>query len=274
MTELSHADADRWSRHIAWRRGVGLLVMTLLVPGSAQLVAGGKGLVRFALKVWAIVWVALAGFVVLVLTNRTLAVTLYTHPATQWIASVLVLVLGAGWALLFLDAWRISRPGSMGGRRFAMAALSLALATLIGFGSVQASALSRSQAELFGNVFGGGGQTEAKNGRINVLLIGADAGEDRRGLRADTVMVASVSVTTGRTVLFSLPRNLQHAQFPQGTKLAREYPNGYACPDQSCLLNAAYLLGHQHPDDFPDAEDPGIAATRAVVGETLGLGIN
>ena len=100
MTELSHADADRWSRHIAWRRGVGLLVMTLLVPGSAQLVAGGKGLGRFALKVWAIVWVALAGFVVLVLTNRTLAVTLYTHPATQWIASVLVLVLGAGWALL------------------------------------------------------------------------------------------------------------------------------------------------------------------------------
>ncbi len=87
-------------------------------------------------------------------------------------------------------------------------------------------------------------------------------------------MVASISANTGRTVLFSLPRNLQHARFPHGTALAKQYPNGYACADQSCLLNAVYALGQQHPEDFGDAADPGIAATRAVVAETLGLGIN
>ena len=86
--------------------------------------------------------------------------------------------------------------------------------------------------------------------------------------------VASIDADTGRTVLFSLPRNLQHARFPHGTALAKQYPNGYACPDQSCLLNAVYALGQQHPEDFGDAADPGIAATRAVVAETLGLGIN
>ncbi|QIK71337.1 LCP family protein [Propioniciclava coleopterorum] len=274
MNQVTHADAAQQSRRIAWRRGVGLLVMTALAPGSAQLVAGGRGVGRFAMRVWGGVLLLLAAFVATVLLNRNLAVALFTHPATQWIASVVVLALGLGWALLFLDAWRISHPRAMGGRQLGMAGLSLVLAAAVGLGATQASALSRSQAQLFGNVFAGGGETQAKDGRINVLLIGADAGDDRQGLRADTIMVASVSATTGRTVLFSLPRNLQHAPFPRGSQLAKQYPGGYACPDQSCLLNAVYQLGHQHKADFPDAADPGIAATRAVVGETLGLGIN
>ena len=274
MPQDPSIDAAQRSRQLAWRRGVGLLVMTALAPGSAQLVAGGRGLGRFALRVWLGLWVlAVCGAVALVF-RRDIVVTVYTHPVTQWIASVLVLVLGVGWALLFLDAWRISRPGSMGPRKLPMAIVAIVLAAAVGAGSVHASALSRSQAQLFGQVFAGGGDTVAKNGRINVLLIGADAGEDRRGLRADTIMVASISANTGRTVLFSLPRNLQHARFPAGTKLAQQYPNGYACPDQSCLLNAVYALGQQHPDQFPGAADPGIAATRAVVAETLGLGIN
>lgn len=274
MTQVTPADAARQCRRIARRRGIGLLVATAFLPGSAQLIAGGRGLGRFALKVWAAVIALLAGFVALALLNRALAVTVYAHPATQWIVSVAVLVLGLGWALLFLDAWRITHPDALGRRSVATAALSLLLAAAVGLGATQASALSRSQAQLFGTVFAGGGETQAKDGRINLLLIGADAGDDRQGLRADTIMVASVSATTGRAVLFSLPRNLQHAQFPKGSALAKKFPGGYACPDQSCLLNAVYQLGHQNKADFPGAADPGIAATRAVVGETLGLGIN
>lgn len=273
MNDVPHADAVEQTRRIAWRRGVGLLVLTAVLPGSAQVIAGGRGLGRFSLRVWACVMAVLAGFITTLLLNRGLAITVYTHPATLWIASVVIPVLGIGWALLFLDTWRISHPVAMGQRQIGMAALSLLLAAAVGLGATQASALSRSQAELFGTVFAGGGDAEAKNGRINILLIGADAGDDRKGLRADTIMLASVSSTTGRTVLFSLPRNLQHAQFPKGTKLAAQYPNGYACPDQSCLLNAVYELGERHKADFPGA-NPGIAATRAVVGETLGLSIN
>ena len=274
MTDVTPADAARQCRRIARRRGLGLLVATAFLPGSAQVIAGGRGLGRFALKVWAVVVGLLAGFVALALLNRSLAVTVYTHPATQWTVSVAVLVLGLGWALLFLDAWRIAHPDALGRRSVATAALSLLLAAAVGLGATQASALSRSQAQLFGTVFAGGGEAQAMDGRINLLLIGADAGDDRQGLRADTIMVASVSATTGRAVLFSLPRNLQHAQFPKGSALAKKFPGGYACPDQSCLLNAVYQLGHQNKADFPGAADPGIAATRAVVGETLGLGIN
>lgn len=266
-------DAVEQTRRIAWRRGVGLLVLTVFLPGSAQIIAGWRGLGRFSLRVWAGVMLGLAALLATLLLNRNLAITVYTHPATLWTASVVIPVLGLGWALLFLDAWRISHPGAMGRRQIGMAALSLLLAAAVGLGATQASALSRSQAELLGKVFAGGGDVEAKKGRINILLIGADAGDDRKGLRADTIMLASISAVTGRTVLFSLPRNLQHAQFPKGTKLAAQYPNGYACPDQSCLLNAVYELGERNKADFPGV-NPGIAATRAVVGETLGMSIN
>jgi LCP family protein required for cell wall assembly len=89
-------------------------------------------------------------------------------------------------------------------------------------------------------------------------------------------MVASVSANTGRTVLFSLPRNLQHARSRTGPPLPSSTPTATACEDQSCLLNAVHALGQQASRGpvHRDAADPGIAATRAVVAETLGLGIN
>ncbi len=274
MSDAIAPTARQRSERIAFRRGVSLLVLTLLVPGSAQVIAGGVGLGRFALRVWlSVVGVALA-FGALVLLRRDWALALYAHPATQWIGSVVVLVLGVGWALLLLDAWRLSRPTQMGRRGWGMAALSGVLALAIGFGSVQASALSRSQAELFGSVFGGGGDVAATDGRINVLLLGVDAEPDRPGIRTDTMMVASVSVETGRTVLFSLPRNLQWAPFPSSSPLRNLYPKGFWCSDQSCLLNAVHHEAEKHPELFDGVKDPGLAETRGVIGEILGLKLN
>lgn len=274
MSEATVPTARQRSERIAFRRGVALLVLTLLIPGSAQVIAGGVGLGRFALRVWmSVVGVALA-FVALVLLRRDWALALYAHPVTQSVGSVVVLALGVGWALLLLDAWRLSRPLQMGGRAWGMAALSGVLALVVGFGSVQASALSRSQAELFASLFGGGGDAVATDGRLNVLLLGADAEPDRPGIRTDTMMVASVSVETGRTVLFSLPRNLQWAPFPKSSPLARLYPDGYWCEDQSCLLNAVHSEAEKHPTLFTGVADPGLKEVRGVVAETLGLKLN
>ena len=259
---------------VAFRRGVALLVMTLLVPGSAQLIAGGKGLGRVAMRIWMSLLALGALFAITFLVNRNLAIAVYAHPWTQWIASVVVAVLGFGWALLLLDAWRLSQASRMGGRKYWMAGLSTVLVVVMSLGAVQASALSRSQANLFGSVFAGGGFTRPNDGRINVLLVGADAEPDRPGIRTDTMMVASVSVETGRTVLFSLPRNLQWAPFPATSPLKKLYPRGYWCEDQSCLLNAVYNLAEEHPDLYPGVASPGMTATREVIGEILGISIN
>lgn len=263
------------SERLAFRRGVALLVLTLLVPGSAQVIAGGKGLGRFALRVWLGVLAVLALFGTLMVLNRNAAIAVYAHPFTQWVTSAVVFVLGVGWALLLLDAWRLSRPSGMGHpRKYAMALLSGLLVLGMGLGATQASALSRSQATLFGSIFAGGGFTSPTDGRINVLLLGADAEPDRPGIRTDTMMVASVSATTGRTVLFSLPRNLQWAPFPRDSPLHDLYPDGYWCADQSCLLNAVHNLAESRPDLYPGVERPGLVALREVVEEILGLRVN
>lgn len=274
MSDASVPTVRQRSERIAFRRGVALLALTLLLPGSAQLVAGGRGLGRFAVRTWLVVVALVLGFGALALWRRDWALAVYAFPPTQWFASAAVLVLGVGWAVLFLDAWRLSRPTHMGRRGWGMAAFAGVLALAIGFGSMQASALSRSQAELFGAVFGGGGIADTRDGRINVLLLGTDAEPDRPGIRTDTMMVASVSATTGRTVLFSLPRNLQWAPIPRSNPLHQLYPRGYWCADQSCLLNAVHSEAENHPQLFPGVKDPGLQATRDVIGETLGLTIN
>lgn len=263
------------SERVALRRGLALLILTLVIPGSAQVIAGGRGLGRFALKVWLGVVTVLVAFVALGVANRSWAIALYANPFSQWLLAAFFLVGGLFWALLMLDAWRLSRPGSMGSpRKFWMSALAGVLTVALAVGSVQASAAARAQAGLFGSLFAGGGDRVAEDGRINIMLIGADAEPDRPGIRTDAVMVASINEKTGRTVLFSLPRNLQRTPFPKSSPLRALYPDGYVCAEEACLLNAIHSEGEKHADLYPGEDDPGMQATREAVSETLGLKIN
>src|SRR4029453_14917893 len=62
----------------------------------------------------------------------------------------------------------------------------------------------------------GNGLGTAIPGRVTVLLIGGDAGPGRRGLRTDTMIVASYEVATGELSLFGLPRNMVQGPLPDG----------------------------------------------------------
>lgn len=109
--------------------------------------------------------------------------------------------------------------------------------------------------------------------RVNVLLLGSDAADDRVGVRTDSMMVASIDTQSGQTVLFSLPRNLEFAPIPSSNPLSTLYPNGYDCGDE-CLLNGIWTLATDHPDLFPGDDNPGLTSTRDVIGEILGLEID
>ncbi len=263
------------SQGIAIRRGIVLVLMSLLIPGSAQVAAGNKRLGRIALRVW----LGLLGLVVLVaiaaLVARPALIAGYAHPVTLRVLQVVVLVLGVAWALLLVDAWRIANPGAMSGAgRLLSGVLAFALATGTGTAAWAASGMFGAQASLVTNVFTGGGQAEAQHGRYNILLMGGDAGADRWGMRPDTMIVASIDADTGRTVLFSLPRNLQWAPFPKDNPLHAKYPDGFWCASQECLLNAVYTLALNNKDLFKGVKYPGAEATADVVGEILGLDIN
>ena len=267
--------AQARSQGIALRRGLTLLGMTLVVPGSAQLVGGNERLGRTAVRIWFTLIALAVLFVVLLLTARAFAIGLYANPITLTVLRWAALALGLGWALLFVNAWRIANPSALGtAGKWILPTVAFALALAVGWGSWTVSNAFEAQRRLVGNVFGGGGKAETSAGRYNVLLLGGDAGADREGLRPDTMIVASIDADTGRTVLFSLPRNLQWAPFPDSSPLKKLYPNGYWCKDQSCLLNAVYTLAMNHKNLYPGVKNPGVQATKEVVGNILGLDIN
>lgn len=54
----------------------------------------------------------------------------------------------------------------------------------------------------------------AVDGRLNLLLMGSDAGPGRWLARTDTMVVLSVDVATGRAALFGLPRNMENVPLP------------------------------------------------------------
>jgi LCP family protein required for cell wall assembly len=92
------------------------------------------------------------------------------------------------------------------------------------------------------------------------------------------MILASIDTRTGDTVLFGLPRNLQRVPFPQGSPGARQYPDGFWCPSQQCLLNALWQYGVEHASDpyYRDSElhNPGLQATIDGVQEVTGLTVD
>jgi polyisoprenyl-teichoic acid--peptidoglycan teichoic acid transferase len=151
------------------------------------------------------------------------------------------------------------------------------VAAPLGFGAN----LANSQRALLNNLFAGGGGTAVAEAiakpQLNVLLVGSDAGPDRKGTRTDTMMVANVDTKTGRTVLFGLPRNLQYAQFPPESPMGEEFPNGFHDESDDLsgnyLLNAVYAYGMQFPNLAPSGptEDPGLNLLHQTVAYMLGL---
>ena len=94
------------------------------------------------------------------------------------------------------------------------------------------------------NCLAPGGIAGSADGRFNVLLMGGDSGAGRWGLRPDSLTVASIDAITGRTVLVSLPRNMQDFPFADGSVMAEQFPDGlleHAYRESSALTDLCPL---------------------------------
>lgn len=113
--------------------------------------------------------------------------------------------------------------------------------------------------------------------RVNVLLLGTDAADEREGVRTDSMIVASIDTQTGDTVLFGIPRNLQNVPIPASNPLSMTHPQGFDCGSE-CLMNgiwtAAEELAEQHPEWYADDPNPGLTATREVIAAVIGQPIS
>ncbi len=105
--------------------------------------------------------------------------------------------------------------------------------------------------------------------RVNVLLLGGDAGPGRWSLRTDSMVVVSIDPATGDTAMISVPRNLQHLPFPAGTALAAAFPHGF-----TDIANAVYPYVNQRRQLAGGGDDAGAQAIKLGVAQLLGIPIN
>jgi polyisoprenyl-teichoic acid--peptidoglycan teichoic acid transferase len=104
----------------------------------------------------------------------------------------------------------------------------------------------------------------AQDGRLNLLLVGSDAGPGRWLARMDSINVLSVDIATGRIAIFSLWRYTGNVPLPPES--AGAFKNG-RFPG---WLNALYVYAMDHPDKFPGGEARGFRATAGAVQELIG----
>ncbi|WP_407709257.1 LCP family protein [Arthrobacter nitrophenolicus] len=256
------------------KRAFVLILLTLLVPGSAQLVAGDRKLGRAALRVTLCVWAALLLAVLLLIVNRPALATLVTNPFASLVIVVVLVALAVGWALLFINTLRLIRPVLLAPRARPAVVIALVLALVAGSGSLgYAAYLLNVSRNAIGSIFSSGPAIDPVDGRYNFLMMGGDAGEDRTGRRPDSLSVLSVDAETGQTAIISVPRNFQNAQFTEDSPMRAIYPDGYDCGDE-CLINAINTeVTNEYADLYPGVADPGAQATMEAVSGTLGMTI-
>lgn len=272
------------------RRILGVVVGSGFVPGTGHLATGHRrsGRVLVALALLVLVGAALVG--VRALRSPAWAAGLAVQPHWLNLLRWGVPALAVAWLLVVLWAAVLVRPGRRGAAGRVVAGLAVLVVTAaVALPAAEVSRYAGLQLAFVNRVFkdapttAPGASSAAapdapiRNGRLNVLLVGSDAGPDRTGVRTDTMILASLDTRTGRTVLFTLPRNLERIPFAPGSVMARQFPDGFVgsgcAPD--CLLNAVYhYAATNRPDLFPGDPDPGMTALRSAVTAILGIPVD
>lgn len=265
------------------KRAWWLVVLNVVLPGSAQILAGNRRLGRFGLgSTFAFIALAVVALVVYRLWPEVL-LTIFTNNLGLWVAALALLFYGALWLVLTLDTLRLVRLVRTAPRvRAVIAALTAAVMLIVcgtaGYGAYVATTASG----FLSDVFTAGPTEPSVDGRYNVLLLGGDAGADRDGLRPDSISVVSVEADTGQATMISLPRNLEDVPFSDGSALGDLYPDGYGaingCDTDACILNSVYTEAElKRPFLYPDADaqgsSPGIEATKEAAEGITGLTI-
>lgn len=298
-------ESHRYSTTAGFRRALGLTALGTVLPG-AGLTQTRRRLLGWALFILAaLVAVVIAVSVVAQgATDTVLAVV--SRPGTlQWLTIAFV-VVGLVWCASIVLTAVLSRPGGLDRTRTVwLAAFTTVMVLLVAAASVRAAQYAAITKDTVSGIFGtngeggpdggtgvkiaGGGDPWAQTKRVNILLLGSDAGVDRTGTRTDSMVVASIDTQSGRTALISLPRNLMNAPLPRDSPLNSIFPGGVygqvngtpSCPTDGpngCLLNSVWtvtdLYRKDHPGAFGAAKTPGRDQTRDVISEVLGLPID
>lgn len=264
------------------RRAWWLVAANAIVPGAGPLLAGNRRFGRLGLRLWLYAIIAILVAVLLFFVFRGPLLFMLT---TWWgLGIVAGVVLGYGlWMSITmfetLRQVRLFRVDAFARGLVTVVAVVLGVIPIFvgGFGAANILQAQSAVQSLFGPP--SGGLKLPSDGRINVLLLGGDAGETREGMRPDSVSVMSFNGFTGQLASVGIPRTTVNFGFAEGP-MNDLYPNGYSsCNVSACYLNSVYTeVTYYDYDMYADAEehgsDKGIEATKDAVEWITGLDIH
>ncbi|CAN5210406.1 hypothetical protein BH11ACT4_BH11ACT4_01850 [soil metagenome] len=273
---------DVRSQQVMTRRAWVLVILGMLIPGTAQMLAGNRRFGRFAVGTTFVLWALVVVAALMYFFARPTLVTVGTNFFVLWIVQAAIVFYGLLWIVLAIDTLRLVRLVRVAPlARALVAGLVVVSLVVIGGAGAYGVMIAGTTRSTVDALFSGGKIEDPVDGRYNIMLLGGDAGPDRDGLRPDSISVVSVEAATGKATIIGLPRNLEKVPFVAGSPMAAEYPDGYGtngCQVDVCLLNSIYTEVQQvTPELYPDAasqgSQPGIEAMKDAVEGTLGIKI-
>lgn len=255
------------------KRALILVILTIFFPGSAQLIAGNRKLGRVAVSVTMLCWLGVIGLVALYFINRSVILSWVAHPNFQMVLVVVLGTLAVLWLIMFINTLVIIKPKFLApGMRVIVSVFTLAAVVATSGLFIYGASLVNTGRQTIEKVFEEGPAFDPVDGRYNIAVFGADSGDNREGVRTDSVALMSVDAKTGKTLMISMPRNFQGARFADDSPMKQVWPDGYNCGNE-CLFNAIYRDAvDNHADLFPDSvKNVGAQAAMDALEGTTGL---
>lgn len=255
------------------KRALILVFLTIVFPGSAQLIAGNRRLGRFVVSITMLCWLAILGLVAIYFIDYSILLSWAGHPNFQLFLIFTLSVFALGWLIMFLNTLVIIRPRLLAPGMRGIVALSTVVAVAGTSGIfVYGASLLNTGRETIVKVFDEGPAFDPVEGRYNIAIFGADSGSNRDGIRTDSIALLSVDAKTGKSIMISVPRNFQNARFADGSPMQEVFPEGYNCGNE-CLFNAIYREAEDnYADRFPaSVKNVGAQATMDALEGSIGL---
>jgi anionic cell wall polymer biosynthesis LytR-Cps2A-Psr (LCP) family protein len=266
------------------RRAGRLIGMHLLVPGSAQMVAGNRTLGRVVLGVWIALWAIVLAALLTWLVQRDVLVGIATSATGLTVIEVGLLLVAIGWLAVTIDVLRLARvlrltvwarPLVAGG----LVLLAFAGSGVAAWGAVSAGIARGALVSVFGAETPAQAAVAEDATEYDILLLGMDRPRGGGALYPKSVSVVSIDARTGAATIIGVPTTLTRVPFPSSSPMHRLYPDGYRdCIAAPCTLGDVYtearvVGGPLYPDAKAHGTTAAVEAMRDAVSGATGLDI-